>query len=853
MEQRKYEMWDSAVLPGLDLSLRAPNTNPWSVPSADPRLPDIIPFAWVRRACEAAIQAGAYQQAWRGAQALMRRCPEALAPSMLMARVLLLSNKPGLALPHFQLLLKRNATDSAAWAGLATALTQLGRVQAGMATMQRSILNQPLQEGGVPSEAAASLPLALGVIYLRRGMSDMAAVELAKSIQSTNPRDDLQWYYIEALRQAGRIDDARRLLAHHDFEPQPQLPLLILRAQLSTAPDVLDATFELIHAMDPDGSYSRLFFAPQRVPWSPAEQPMVGWDQDIVALSEYLLKVAPDFEQEQLATAKSHAPATPTGNRPATATPGMSVGTTLQRRSADPKVFDGQIHMLLANRSALVRRFGMSASKQIDQSIRQLCQVLRQQGMTVCAGYIDDPVDLVIGDIRVHQPVATDAMAIRDMVRVFAERVQSRGLEVATLLLIGGDDCIPFHRLHNPIPDDEKNLLSDNPYACDDSGYLIPQRIVARIPTGDDNDPRLLLTMLNTMTSYHASARHEGRLGFDLGAWLRIRNADGDDLARGVAAEVWQAPSHEILRNLHADANLLTSPPLDHMQLTKRMLSGREVLYINLHGASGMPHFYGQAENSWGAATALPIAITPEHMSGATVAGTILLSEACYGAELLGRTSENSIPLRALANGALAFVGSTVNAYGSAQTPLLGADLLFERLTHHMAHGLPVGLALHFARLEFAQTMYERQGFLDDVDMKTLIEFILLGDPWVALKGSQAHASIKHSTESGSMQLMSVSRVPKVLRHMILQESDIPADMLRQAKTTLQKYIDPNSNAQLSIVATTNPRYQSKGIAVPDVRFSMKSMIQTSDGLWLPRNAHVTINNESLTKMVLSR
>ncbi|MEY3989425.1 MAG: hypothetical protein RI985_506 [Chloroflexota bacterium] len=834
MEQRKYEMWDSSVLPGLDLSLGASSTT-WSTPSADPRLPDIIPFAWVRRACEAAIHAGAYQQAWRGAQALMRRCPEALAPSMLMARVLLLSNKPGLALPHFQLLLKRNATDSAAWAGLATALTQLGRVQAGISTMQRSILNQPLQEGGVPSEAAAALPLALGVIYLRRGMADMAAVELAKSIQSTTPRDDLQWYYIEALRQSGRIDEARRLLAHHDFEPQPQLPLLILRALLSTAPDVLDATFELIHAMDPDGNYSRLFFAPKPVPWSPAEQPMVGWDQDIVGLSEYLLQVAPQFAQEQTSVAKGNAEPTPASSRPAVI-PGSTLGSVLQRRGADPKVFDGQIHMLLANRSALVRRFGMAASKQIDQSIQQLSQVLRQQGMTVCAGYIDDPVDLAVGDIRVNQPVATDAMAIRDMVRIFAERLQTRGLEVATLLLIGGDDCIPFHRLHNPIPDDEKTLLSDNPYACDDSGYLIPQRIVARIPTGDDNDPRLLLTILHTMTSYHASAHHEGRLGFDLGAWLRIRNADGNDLARGIAAEVWHAPSREIL----------------HKQLTKRMLSDHEVLYINLHGASGMPHFYGQAENSWGAATALPIAITPDHMSVSTVGGTILLSEACYGAELLGRTTENSIPLRALSNGALAFVGSTVNAYGSAQTPLLGADLLFERLTHHMAHGLPVGLALHFARLEFAQTMYDRQGFLDDVDMKTLIEFILLGDPWVALKGNQAHASIKHSTESGSMQLMAVSRVPKVLRHMILQESDIPADMLSRAKATLQKFVDPKS-AQLSIVATTNPRYQAKGITVPDVRFSMKSMVQTSDGLWLPRNAHVTMSNQSLTKMVLSR
>jgi hypothetical protein len=101
------------------------------------------------------------------------------------------------------------------------------------------------------------------------------------------------------------------------------------------------------------------------------------------------------------------------------------------------------------------------------------------------------------------------------------------------------------------------------------------------------------------------------------------------------------------------------------------------------------------------------------------VAGTIMISEACYGAELLGRSVHNSIPLKALSclKGALAFVGATVNAsvWGSANVPLLGADLLFERLTHYLADGMTVGLALHFARLEFAQIMYE-----NDKDFSTM-------------------------------------------------------------------------------------------------------------------------------------
>jgi hypothetical protein len=265
-----------------------------------------------------------------------------------------------------------------------------------------------------------------------------------------------------------------------------------------------------------------------------------------------------------------------------------------------------------------------------------------------------------------------------------------------------------------------------------------------------------------------------------------------------------------------------------------------------------MPHFYGQSASGWGAASALPIAISPNHLTRNVVAGAIIISEACYGAELAGRTIHNSVPLKALSEGALAFVGSTVNAYGSAAAPLLGADLLFERMTRYLADGMPIGMALHFARLEFAQVMYDRQGFLDDVDMKTLIEFILLGDPWAAVKGAQLQPTIRHTSYSGSMKLLTVARVPKMVRRMNLRETDVSPEMLRRAKEILQKYLPNDSAAPLSIVATTNPYYQSKGLSAPDVRFSMKSLMQTSDGQWLPRNAHVTLSNQLLTKAVLS-
>jgi hypothetical protein len=86
---------------------------------------------------------------------------------------------------------------------------------------------------------------------------------------------------------------------------------------------------------------------------------------------------------------------------------------------------------------------------------------------------------------------------------------------------------------------------------------------------------------------------------------------------------------------------------------------------------------------------------------------------------------------------------------------------------------------------------------------------------------------------------------------MNLRETDV-SPMLRRAKEILQKYLPNDGASPLSIVATTNPYYQSKGLSAPDVRFSMKSLMQTSDGQWLPRNAHVTLSNQLLTKAVLS-
>lgn len=840
MEQRRQPK-EFATVPALDVSLRVATPLAVTANNPDDRLPDMLPFALICDACERAIAAGNHKVAWRAAQSLLRRAPESLVTSFILGQALVAGKQAALAIPYFQLILKRNPTDARAWYGLTHALQACAQTQPAKVTWQRAVLNQPLGANGLPSEDAAGMAVARGVLLLKRGMPELASVELLNTMRTSAPRPELHLYYIESLRQSGRLDEAMRLISHFDVELEPSLPVLWLRAVLSDSDDVRQVTRASIQDMDPDGRYAQTFFAPNPPPWPAWDGPELSWDQDLVALSAYLVE-ALDALPTTVVAQRKHADVALTTS-PAPAVPSV---TPIDIR-------DGQVHMVLAHRQALVRRFGHDAWQRIDAALRQLQLVLQRNGLTVVSGYIDDPVHLQLGDVRIVQAVPAEAMAVRDLVRSFSQQLKPHAAELTTLLLIGGDDCIPFHRLQNPIPDDERTLLSDSPYACDDAGYLIPQRIVARLPEGEGASPELLLQLLERMTTYHTQAHHQGQLGFDVSAWLRIRSVPGDRFARGIAAEVWQEPSRVVLQNLHPEAQLLHSPPVTSESLSVRMLAGREVLYLNLHGAAGMAHFYGQPQDTWGAATALPIALTPQHMTRQVAEGTIVISEACYGAELQGRTPDNSIALQALYQGARAFVGATVNAYGSAVLPLLGADLLFERLTYHLANGMPIGLALYTARLEFAQIMFERQGFLDDVDIKTLIEFILLGDPWATLKGQTAQPSIRHTTQTGSFTVVAVERVPKMVRRMLLNETDVSPHMLRRAKEVIQKYLPMESSLRMSIMATTNPYYQSKGVYRPDVRFSSKALLYTSDGNFVPRNVHVTMHNDTLTKTVLSR
>jgi hypothetical protein len=107
----------------------------------------------------------------------------------------------------------------------------------------------------------------------------------------------------------------------------------------------------------------------------------------------------------------------------------------------------------------------------------------------------------------------------------------------------------------------------------------------------------------------------------------------------------------------------------------------------------------------------------------------VVFSEACYGAHIDGRSADQAISLTFLRAGSSSFVGSTCIAYGAIAMPLTAADLLGHTFWQLLMDGHPAGEALRRAKVYLSTEMDRRQGYLDGEDQKTLISFVLYGDP----------------------------------------------------------------------------------------------------------------------------
>jgi hypothetical protein len=241
----------------------------------------------------------------------------------------------------------------------------------------------------------------------------------------------------------------------------------------------------------------------------------------------------------------------------------------------------------------------------------------------------------------------------------------------------------------------------------------------------------------------------------------------------GYSAQVWREASSEVFKNIGQSRSLLTSPPLSSGCALDSVSLPARLGYFNLHGIRDAVEWYGQkCLDEASISPDYPVALSPKDIQNCDAAPEIIFSEACYGAYLNSQKTDESMALKFLSSGTAAFVGSTSISYGSVTRPLIAADLLAQGFLEQIRDGQTVGNALRRSKINLAAEMSTRQGYLDGEDQKTLLSFILYGDPLAALEKnspsskvilrSRSHPVLKTVTDRRD-DSMSADQLPPIM------------------------------------------------------------------------------------------
>ncbi len=384
--------------------------------------------------------------------------------------------------------------------------------------------------------------------------------------------------------------------------------------------------------------------------------------------------------------------------------------------------------VIVTNRAALAAKYSPGGCATVQAAASRYRTHFNNAGDTVEIVYLDDAVQMG----TLGAPPVTAANTPREN-KASIDAVSMR-LNADVITVLGAPDIVPHQILDNPAIDDDANVPSDLPYACSAPysttvyDFRAPSRIVGRMPdvTGQNDQGIYLAGLLDAAI---ASAPAAGGQYADYFA---------------VSADVWSSSTTTSITSIFGNArNVSISPPngpnWPNAQYAK--LSH----FANLHGASNTPQWFGQQGPNY------PIAMDSANIPGKLQRGTVAAVEACYGAQLYDPALAGGSPALCnayLSNGALGFFGSTTIAYGPA-VGNGGADLLTQYFLANFLKGRSLGAAALAARQQFVSGNTP----LTPSNLKTLAQFLLLGDPSISLVApAQAHALTANLSFSGQVQ-----------------------------------------------------------------------------------------------------
>jgi len=398
------------------------------------------------------------------------------------------------------------------------------------------------------------------------------------------------------------------------------------------------------------------------------------------------------------------------------------------------------IKLSITLNAALAAKYDKAALARIDKALAAWRAADARRGITTVHVGIDDAVamrKLGVAPLK-GRPSAVKTKRALDAL--------CRKLHPDYIVLFGGHDIVPMFVVANPSydpnGDDDRDVPTDNPYACSTAyrarqrkSYLVPDRAVGRVPdlTADAN-PAWLLDYLRRAT-----------------AW-KSRPAAFYASAYAVVCDEWKAAGEACMAYLGLPvAELQVSPPAHDADATAQRRLGRSLHMIKCHGASLDPRFYGQK------GTTYPEILLSGTLRGKLGEGTLAAAMCCYGAQVYSPADPaaqmpGAWPLATtyLRQGAVGFAGATRIAWVGVDR-MMCADWVAAAHLKSALGGASLGRALLDAKQDYVKWLAGQGQQPDNADEKTLLEYLLLGDPSLQpVADPAAHAAPAGTPRAGA-------------------------------------------------------------------------------------------------------
>ena len=503
----------------------------------------------------------------------------------------------------------------------------------------------------------------------------------------------------------------------------------------------------------------------------------------------------------------------------------------------DDTIQTGPLVMVL-NYLRLAEKYGIGAGD-VDEAIEEIEDLFGNYGVGVCFCHIDEYVDSDTDEWEAY------SVAIRQFIEEAREDGMIETGPELSVMLIGGDDCIPMPRIENPTGSGLDELHSDLLYCWEEAPVCLYDdgdgEVCLDYDTADFNIARLPLEEGEMESNLMDDLRHYFEKALERKDGITVKNIVMTSTASWIPASTAMVDKLPLInmRNVPEDAKrngMYVSPSVsvennEVLECYEGSLQNADMLLFNLHGSDeeGSSCYYGQEGCDY------PEAINTDLMreTSASIVNTV----ACFGARFVGYSRDDSMLLTAMfrSESVVLFAGSCSTAFGRSGceefenmiAPTAFSETFMKLYVLYQLKGMPAGQAFLKAKCDYLNYFIKSEEHAECVG--TVLMFNLYGMPTLIVKPrrdviERVNGNKEAMMGKGTPKAMKV-KIAKPQKSLVMHKD--PNQPSGGLLSDLRRAVDANLAAIRSVIEENV--YRQLGLSGRDLQ-SIESFTESKNG-----------------------